>query len=74
MISKRKKSVHKIKSIMTSLQNEELLERKFKDHRLTGNYGNRRECHIEPNWLLIYKIDGRHIIFERTGSHSDLFK
>jgi mRNA interferase YafQ len=42
---------------------------------LIGNYANRRECHIEPDWLLIYKIDQENleIIFERTGSHSDLF-
>jgi mRNA interferase YafQ len=42
---------------------------------LIGNYGGRRECHIEPDWLLIYKIDetNKEIIFERTGSHSDLF-
>jgi mRNA interferase YafQ len=45
-----------------------------KDHQLVGNYTGRRECHIEADWLLIYKIDGERIIFERTGSHSDLFK
>ncbi|EQA64506.1 addiction module toxin component YafQ [Leptospira alexanderi serovar Manhao 3 str. L 60] len=49
------------------------LSPKYKDHKLTGNYKNRRECHIEPNWLLIYKLDGDSIIFERTGTHPDLF-
>jgi addiction module toxin, RelE/StbE family len=45
-----------------------------RDHPLVDNYVGRRECHIEPDWLLIYKLDGDEIIFERTGSHSDLFK
>ena len=43
----------------------------FRDHMLIGNYKNRRECHIEPNWLLIYKKEIDTIIFERTGTHSD---
>jgi len=46
---------------------------KYKDHNLIGNFIGRRECHIEPDWLLIYKIDEDFIIFERTGTHSDLF-
>jgi mRNA interferase YafQ len=50
------------------------LERKYKDHKLKGRFKNRRECHIEPDWLLIYKIEGETIFFERTGSHSELFK
>jgi mRNA interferase YafQ len=41
---------------------------------LVGNYEGRRECHIEADWLLIYKIEKERIIFERPGSHSDLFK
>jgi len=74
MIEKRKRNVSKIKTIITQLQNQELLERKHKDHKLTGNYEGRRECHIAPDWLLLYKIDKQTIIFERTGTHSDLFK
>jgi mRNA interferase YafQ len=50
-----------------------LLPAKYKLHKLSGKYVNRWECHIEPDWLLIYKIDNNYIIFERTGSHSDLF-
>jgi len=41
--------------------------------KLIGNWVGRRECHIESDWLLIYKLEDEHIIFERTGSHSDLF-
>lgn len=49
------------------------LPAKQKDHKLIGNFKDRRECHIESDWLLIYKIEQDTIIFERTGSHSDLF-
>lgn len=56
------------------LINEEQLPQRFRDHKLIGNYKDRRECHIEPDWLLIYKITEIGITFERTGSHSDLFQ
>ncbi len=52
----------------------ERLTPKFKDHKLIGAWQGRRECHLRPDWLLIYKIAGDRIIFERTGSHSDLFR
>jgi len=45
-----------------------------RDHKLTGNLVGRRDCHIESDWVLIYRIDGEHLIFERMGTHSDLFK
>lgn len=70
---KRGKEERKIISIMRKLIREEKLDVKNKDHNLTGNYIGRRECHIEPDWLLIYKITGDEIIFERTGTHSNLF-
>ena len=74
-ISRRNKNLSKIKSIMTLLLAGEKLPPRNRDHTLIGNYAGRRECHIEPDWLLIYKIDedSKEIIFERTGSHSDLF-
>ncbi len=59
--------------IARKLIDGEKLDPKHRDHKLVGNYAGRRECHIEPDWLLIYKIDGRRIIFERTGTHSELF-
>ena len=71
---KRGKSDEKIKKVIRKLINEEQLEARYKNHRLLGNYQNRRECHIEPNWLLIYKIMENEIVFERTGTHSDLFE
>lgn len=65
---------NKIKKIIGLLINQKELDKKYRDHKLTGNYQRRRECHIEPDWLLIYHIKEDRIIFERTGSHSDLFK
>lgn len=73
-VKKRGKDTAKLKQIMTQLIDEEILEAKYRDHALVGNYKGRRECHIEPDWLLIYKLDGQEIIFERTGSHADLFQ
>lgn len=73
-LQKRGKSWEKIKTIIKILINEKLLPECCQDHKLIGNYKGRRECHVEPDWLLIYKIEGSEIIFERTGSHSDLFK
>ena len=70
---KRGKEKDKIKLVASKLINEERLEPKYKDHKLVGNYEGRRECHIEPDWLLIYKLEKEMIIFERTGTHSDLF-
>lgn len=61
------------KYVLDKLINEYKLELKYRDHKLMGNYAGRRECHIEPDWLLIYKIDEDKIIFERTGTHSELF-
>ena len=71
---KRGKSSEKIKDVMGKLINQIPLGQSYRDHQLKGNYVDCRECHIEPDWLLIYKIDGAQIIFVRTGSHADLFE
>ncbi len=73
-MEKRGKVLKKIKTIIKKLVNEERLDPKYRDHKLIGNYKGRRECHVEPDWLLIYKIIDSEIIFERTGTHSDLFE
>jgi mRNA interferase YafQ len=73
-VRKRGKNPDKIKYVIEKLVSQMPLEDRYKDHKLTGNYQSRRECHIEPDWLLIYKLTDIEIIFERTGSHSDLFK
>ena len=58
---------------MRRLANQEPLEPRFHDHPLSGIWRNFRECHMEPDWLLIYLIVGDEITFIRTGTHSDLF-
>jgi mRNA interferase YafQ len=68
------KDITKIREVIKKLVKGETLEKKYKDHKLKGKFKNRRECHIEPDWLLIYKIEGDTIFFERTGSPSELFK
>ena len=72
-MKKRRKKTEKLKIILRSLIEEEELDPIHRDHKLIGNWLRRRECHIESDWLLIYKIEDDRIIFERTGSHSDLF-
>ena len=50
------------------------LPREYSDHALKGEWAGRRGPHIEPDWVLIYKIDGDSVVFERTGSHADLYR
>ena len=71
---KRGCDASKIKAAMILLINEKLLDVKMKDHPLRGNFKDRRECHLEPDWLLIYRFDENRIFFERTGTHADLFR
>jgi mRNA interferase YafQ len=74
LLQRRGKDIEKLKQVLTALINEEPLAERFRDHPLKGNFKNRRECHLEPDWLLIYKLNDGEIIFERTGAHSDLFE
>ena len=71
---KQGKNLEKIKIIIRTLLQGQPLDAIHRDHKLIGSYQGRRECHIESDWLLIYKTEEGRIIFERTGSHSDLFK
>jgi mRNA interferase YafQ len=71
---RRGKRVECLDDVMRLLIREEPLDAGYRDHALAGEWLGRRECHIEPDWLLIYKQDGNHIVFERTGTHSDLFR
>lgn len=68
------KDLEKFKIVADKLINEIPLEKKYHDHKLIGNYKGYRECHIEPDWLLIYYIEDDCITFTATGSHSYLFK
>ena len=73
LAEKRGKKMSKLKDVMLKLINEEPLDEKHRDHKLSGDYVNHRECHVEPDWLLIYRLTGNDIHFVRTGTHSDLF-
>lgn len=64
-----------LQEVLTILSNGQPLPPKYKDHNLSGNYEGHRECHITPDWLLIYKIEHNILTLSltRTGTHSDLF-
>lgn len=72
---KRGVNLQKLDAVIDKLLHNQILEERYRDHALVGNYIGFRECHIEPDWLLIYKIDKDQLILtaSRTGSHSDLF-
>ena len=76
LAKKQGKNVEKLFNIVEKLANGISLDEKFHDHELSGNFVNCRECHIEPDWLLIYEIfdDCLILVLNRIGSHSDLFK
>ena len=71
---KSNKDENKLLDIVSRLLKSEPLPAKCKDHPLSGKWGGRRDCHIEPDWILIYCVRDDDLILERTGSHSDLFK
>jgi len=73
-IKKRGKDLNKLKDIVTALANSEALQERHRDHALSGNWSGSRDCHIEPDWISIYRVDGQFLFLERTGSHSDLFR
>ncbi len=70
---KRGKDLGKIKAVIDLLVAEEPLPPKNRDHKLGENWVGRRDCHIEPDWILIYKLTDDELLLERTGTHSDLF-
>lgn len=72
-MKKRGKDLEKLKRVVRMLLAKQPLEPKLKDHALVGNWKGRRECHLEPDWLLVYKVQPEVIVFERSGTHSDLF-
>lgn len=73
---KRGLDIALLDAVVTQLANELPLAAKYRDHDLKGDYAGFRECHIMPDWLLIYRIDGNDLMLflARTGTHSDLFE
>lgn len=75
LAEKRGYDLELLNDVVMRLANLDALPPGYRDHNLTGRYEGFRECHIKPDWLLIYRIDGNALILflARTGSHSDLF-
>ena len=75
LAKKRGYNLDLLDQVLNLLLNEEPLETKHHDHALTGSYTGFRECHMQPDWLLIYMVNDTELILTaaRTGTHSDLF-
>ena len=75
LAKKRGLDLSSLDIVVTKLANQEILEAKYNDHALKGDYQDFRECHVKPNWILIYSIDDDELelFLFRTGTHSDLF-
>ena len=73
-IKKRGKLLSKLNILVDLLVLGKKLGVKYREHKLSGNYRGKMECHIEPDWLLIYEVSVDFIILYRTGSHADLFE
>ena len=73
-MKKRGSDMEKINEVIRRLAIPERLEPRYRNHVLIGEYKGHSECHIEPDWLLIYYYTNTHIICVATGSHSDLFE
>ncbi|MES9906452.1 MAG: type II toxin-antitoxin system YafQ family toxin [Sedimenticola sp.] len=74
LAKKRGMAIGKLQQVIQSLAEDIPLDTKYRDHKLTGNFADCRECHIEPDWLLIYRLtadNGLQLV--ETGSHADLF-
>lgn len=74
-IVKRGYDIRLLENVIEMLANGQVLPEKYRDHSLFGDYADCRECHITPDWLLVYKISNAELILylTRTGTHSDLF-
>lgn len=71
---KRGKDLAKLKFVLDLLIEGKPLPPEFRDHPLRGDFAGSRDCHIQPDWVLIYTLVGAHVRFERTGTHTDLFR
>jgi len=71
---KQGKQIEELKLVVRRIAEGKPLDPRHRDHPLIGPLKGSRDCHIEPDWLLIYRTDGESLFLERTGSHSDIFK
>jgi mRNA interferase YafQ len=63
----------KLQAVVVTLAAQGPIDEKYRDHALVGNWRGFRECHIQPDWLLIYRVEGEELQLARTGSHAELF-
>ena len=72
---KRGLNLELLKTVVNTLASGQKLDRQYRDHDLTGEYAGFRECHMQPDWLLVYRIEQEELelFLFRTGTHSDLF-
>jgi mRNA interferase YafQ len=73
LMDKRGMDMKKLRTVIEKLVNEVELEAHYKDHPLRGKFAGARDCHITPNWILIYAVIENELRLIRTGTHSDLF-
>ena len=73
LAQRRGKDLSKLREVILLLAEGGPLPPRYKDHPLSGEWKHYRDCHLEPDWLLIYKIEGHDLYLVRTGTHSDLF-
>lgn len=72
-VKKQGKAISRLRIVIEMLSSGQTLDPVYRDHPLSGNWKNHRDCHIEPDWILIYRITSEDLYLERTGSHSELF-
>ncbi|MDA8403209.1 MAG: type II toxin-antitoxin system YafQ family toxin [Desulfobacteraceae bacterium] len=72
-LQKQNKDLSKLRAVIEKPSSGRPLEPSYRDHPLSGNRKDHRDCHIEPDWLIIYRITSEDLYLERTGTHSDLF-
>lgn len=73
-LQKRGKDMGKLRDLLHLLIEQEPLPDSYQDHPLRGNWNGHRDAHIEPDWLLLYRVEGDELQLARTGSHADLFR
>jgi len=74
IVKRQNKELIKLRDVIEKLSSGYKLEPKFRDHQLTGEWKGHYDCHIGPDWILIYRLTEEELVLERTGSHSELFK
>lgn len=73
-VLKRGKELDQLLSVVQELAEGRPLAEQYADHPLKGQYSGKRDCHLEPDWILIYAVEDDELVLYRTGSHSDLFR